>query len=81
MTQSEKLTLLRRFVQKFTYQQDFLSGQFFFSVIILITQTYKTKNITTTRYYFIYPVPRKKENSKLKQSEIEVKMVIKMKKT
>ena len=51
----------------------------FFSIIILITHTYKTKNITITRYYFIFPVPEKKENSKLKQSEIEVKMIIKMK--
>ena len=40
----------------------------------------QNKNITITRYYFIFPVPGKKENSKLKQSEIEVKMIIKMKK-
>ena len=33
-----------------------------------------------TRYYFVFPVPGKKENSKLKQSEIEVKMITKMKK-
>ena len=52
----------------------------FFSIITLITQTYKTKNITITRYYFIFPVPGKKEKNKLKQSEIEVKMIIKMKK-
>ena len=51
----------------------------FFSIIILITHTCKTKNITITRYYFIFPVPEKKENSKLKQSEIGVKMIIKMK--
>ena len=36
--------------------------------------------ITITRYYFIFPLPAKKENSKLKQSEIKVKMIIKMKK-
>ena len=53
----------------------------FFSIIILITQTYKTKNITITRYYFIFPVPGRKGSSKLKQFEIEVKMIIKMKKT
>ena len=29
---------------------------------------------------FIFPVPGKKENSKLKQSEIKVKMIMKMKK-
>ena len=52
----------------------------FFSIITLITQTYKTKNITITSYYFIFPVPGKNENSKLKQSKIEVKMIIKMKK-
>ena len=33
-----------------------------------------------TKYYFIFPVPGKKENSKLKQSETEVKMITKMKK-
>ena len=37
--------------------------------------------ITITRYYFIFPLPAKKENSKLKQSEIKVKMIIKMKKS
>ena len=41
---------------------------------------YKTKNITITRYYFIFPVHGKKKNSKLKQSEIKVKMIMKMKK-
>ena len=48
--------------------------------MILITQTYKTKNITITRYYFTFPVPGKKKNSKLKLSEIELKMIIKTKK-
>ena len=52
----------------------------FFSIIILITQTHKTKNITITRYYLISAVPGKKENSKLKQSEIEAKIIMKMKK-
>ena len=52
----------------------------FYSFIILITQTCKTKNITITRYYFIFPVPDKKEKNKLEQTEIEVKMTIKMKK-
>ena len=54
----------------------------FFFYQILITQKYKTKNIAITRYYFIFPVRRKKEKNKLKQSEIEieVKMIIKMKK-
>ena len=52
----------------------------FFSIKILITQTYKTKNITITSYYFTFPAPGKKEKSKLKQSEIKVKMIIKMKK-
>ena len=42
--------------------------------------TYKTKNITVTRYYFIFLVLGKKEKNKLKQSEIEVKMIIKVKK-
>ena len=49
----------------------------FFSIIILITQTYKTKNITITRYYFILPVPGKKEKNKLIPSEIEVYMITK----
>ena len=31
-----------------------------FLVIILITQTCKTKNITINRYYCIFPVPGKK---------------------
>ena len=53
---------------------------FFFSIIMLITQAYKTKNITITRYYCIFPVPEKKEKNKLKQSEIKVKMIIRMKK-
>ena len=53
---------------------------YFFSIIILITQTYKTKIITITRYYFIFPVPGKKENNKPKQFEIEVKLTSKMKK-
>ena len=35
--------------------------KYFFSIIILITQTYKTKNIAITRYYCIFPVPGKKE--------------------
>ena len=52
----------------------------FFSIIILITQTYNTKNITITRYYLIFGVPGKKENSKVKQSKIEVKIIMKMKK-
>ena len=52
----------------------------FFSIIILITQTHKTKNITIARYYLISAVPGKKENSKLKQSEIEAKIIMKMKK-
>ena len=47
---------------------------------MLITQAYKTKNITITRYYCIFPVPEKKEENKLKQSEIKVKMIIRMKK-
>ena len=42
-------------------------------------QTYKTKNITITRYYYIFPVPGKK-GEKIKLSEIEVKTIIKMKK-
>ena len=40
----------------------------------------KEKTITITRYYFILPVPEKKGKNKLKQFEIEVKMIIKMKK-
>ena len=52
----------------------------FFSIIILITQTHKTKNMTIYRYYFIFPVPRRKEKNNFKQSEIEVKMIIRMKK-
>ena len=35
----------------------------FFFIIILITQTYKTKNITITRYYFIFPIPFKKKKN------------------
>ena len=31
----------------------------FFSIIILITQTYKIKNITITRYYCMFPAPGK----------------------
>ena len=45
-----------------------------------MTQTYKTKNITITMYYCIFPVPGKKEKYKLEQSEIEVKRIIKTKK-
>ena len=53
----------------------------FFSIIMLITQAYKTKNITITRYYCIFPVPEKKgKKNKLKQSEIKVKKIIRMKK-
>ena len=36
--------------------------------------------MTITRYYFIFPVPRRKEKNNFKQSEIEVKMIIRMKK-
>ena len=38
------------------------------------------QNITIARYYCIFPLPGKKEKNKLKQSEIEVKIIIKMKK-
>ena len=51
----------------------------FFLIIILITQTYKTKNIAITRYY-LFPLPGKKEKNELKQSEIKVKTIIKLKK-
>ena len=50
-----------------------------FSIIILITQTYKQKNITIISCYCIFPVTEKKEKNKLKTSEKEVKTVIKMK--
>ena len=53
----------------------------FFSITILITQIYKTKNITITRYYLIFQVPGKREKNKLKQSEIDVKMITKSEKT
>ena len=58
----------------------FVKNDSFFSIIILITQTNKTKNIIIISYYFIYPVTEKKEKNKLKQSEIKVKMIIKTKK-
>ena len=45
----------------------------FFSIII-------SKNITTTRCYFIFPVPGKKLKNKLKQSETEGKIIIKIEK-
>ena len=49
-----------------------------FSSLIFITESYKTGNITITRFYFIFQVPEKKEKKKKKQSEIEVKIIIKM---
>lgn len=49
----------------------------FFSIIFFITRTYKTKTFTITRYYCIFPVPGKKEK-KLKQSEIDVTIMIKI---
>ena len=52
---------------------------YFFSIIILITQTYKVKYYNH-QVQFILPVPSKKERNKQKQFEIEVKMIIKMKK-
>ena len=54
--------------------KNFSYGTFFFSIIILITQTYKTKNITITRYYLHSQYlgikkkrkGKKKNNNKLK---------------
>ena len=40
---------------------------------------YKTKNITLTRYCCIFPAPSTKERIKLKQFDIEVNIIIKMK--
>ena len=78
--------------------------KYVFFIIILITQTYKTKIITITRYHSEAIVERfsvrkgvlrnftkftgkhlcqylgKGEKNKLKQCEIEVKMIVKMKK-
>ena len=53
---------------------------YIFFIIIVITQTSKSKNITVTRYYFIFPVTGKTEKNKLNQSEVEVKRIIKTKK-
>ena len=58
----------------------FLTYFYFFSIIILLTQTHKIKNIPMTRCYCIFPVLGKKaKKNKLKQSKIKVKMIIKMK--
>ena len=47
---------------------------FFSTIIIFIAQTYKTKSITITRYYFILPKPVKKGKIQ-KQTEIEVRII------
>ena len=49
---------------------------YFFPIIIFIIQTYEIKNITITRYHCIFPAPGK--NEKIKQSNIEVTMIIKV---
>ena len=50
-----------------------------FSIIVLVTQIYKTKNITIPSYYCIFPVPGRNRKNKIKQYEIEVKIIIKIK--
>ena len=45
-----------------------------------MTHTYNTKISIITTCYCIFPVPGKKEKHKLKQSEIGVEMVMKIKK-
>lgn len=46
----------------------------FFSIIFLTTLTYKTRNITITKYYCMLAVSGKKDKNKLIQSEIKVKL-------
>ena len=48
-------------------------------LVCFFSQAYKTKNITITRYHCIFPLPGK-NGKDLKQSVIEVKMIINVKK-
>ena len=64
-----------------SYLHNVLFFILFFSIIILITQTYKTKKYHNQQVlFYISSTWEKAKKEKLKQSEIEVKMIIKMKK-